>query len=270
MKKLLLLALLAPAVSVFGLSTATGDRLTDYQSWFSRFNVASDGTVYGEPSPVNGLPAPDANWLGWQQNWGPGLTPIVNTNAKFNLKIEYVFLGETAGWWDDWGMRLNGSDSLIADGIQAAGGAPNRAFGDYGTLLLAPGGTLDFFITGSQIRYQDGAITTGGSNGGRYYAFEPALNVPGTSTMQSYFGTLIPNGTVRDPKVSLPEIPFTILGFEDIRLGSNWEDGDYNDVIFAVRSSLDIPQGAVPEPSTYGLFAVMMLLLVAEYRRRKA
>lgn len=266
MKKLVITCLLLSAACAFGqLNSATGGRLADYQNWFGAFNVASDATYPGDPSPPNGLPAANLPmWSGWFENWGAsGLSaggPIIGTDTDPRLRLEFVFLGETAGWKNNWGYRLNGTDTLVSSGIQAAGSTPNIKFGDYGSILLAPGDTVDFFLEGT------------GVTGGKYYVFDPTLNVPASATMQSYFGNLLPGegNTVRDPLKSLPEFSYTIVGFEDIRIGASGGDADYNDFIFAFRAAVDTGQGPVPEPSTYGLLAAMALIFLAEYRRRKA
>ncbi|MFT3830090.1 MAG: hypothetical protein QM691_10345 [Opitutaceae bacterium] len=259
MKKLVSLCLMLSAAYAFGqLQTATGTRLADYTSWFGAFAVASDANHPGDPSPPHSLPATDLPiWNGWSQNWGlTGLNLIgkitgTNPDPHYGLRVEYIFLGETAGWRNTWGYRLNdGGDTAIASNIQAAGSLANIKFGDYDdSVILKYGETLDFFFTGV------------GSTGGKYYVFDPSDNMPTSATMQSYYGTLAP-----DPDMQ----PFTIIAFEDIRLGASGCDSDYNDFIFAYRAFDDIIQGPVPEPSTYGLFAAMLLIFLAEYRRRKA
>lgn len=277
MKKLLIPALLLAAASSYGaLAPATGDRLTDYTNWFTpQFDVASDVNYIGVPHPTSNQPAPfaDANrsWSGWSQNWGPGLVgPIVGTALPgFVTKVEFAFLGETAGWWDDIGYRLNGVDYLLADGVQAAGFTPNREFGDYAEWTLDAGDTLDFFVTGSGIKSQDGLITTG-STGGKYYVFDKSLNSPATATMQSYFGNLAPLTNTRavDADTELSDQAFSVMGFEDIRLTAN-SDWDYNDLLFAVRGGVLEADAPVPEPSTYGLIGAAALLALAGYRRFK-
>ncbi|HLP02785.1 MAG TPA: PEP-CTERM sorting domain-containing protein [Opitutaceae bacterium] len=279
MKSLLLPCslLVASTVSYGALSTPShgGPRLTDYQAWFDGFDVASDGTVYSQPYPDGGTPAPfsDANrtWSGWTPNWGSDqLAPIANTDASRTLFVETLFVGETAAWWNDWGYRITASDGtftevLLADGIQAAGPMATVSFGDYTYVSLAPGESLDFFYNGT-----NGYTAGDGDNfdsvkGGRYYAFDSSLTQPGSATMQSYYGTLTPLTSVRGP--AFMDTPFTILGFEDINDGANWQDRDHNDLLFAFRSGFDLPQGPIPEPSTYGLTGAAALLAVVGYRR---
>ncbi|HLP08797.1 MAG TPA: DUF4114 domain-containing protein [Opitutaceae bacterium] len=257
MKKLVSLCLLLSAAYAFGqLESATGGRLDNYTSWFGDFAVCSDATYPNNPSPPHLLPAAGTpeGWLGWNQNFGSGtpLSPITNssTDPTFRLRVEYVFLGETAGWKNNWGYRLNGSDNLIASGIQACGSTPNIKFGDFGSVLLYNGDTLDFFLQGM------------GSGGGKYFVVDPTQSIPASATMQSYYGLFFTS--------TEDTVPYTIIGFEDIRLGASGSDGDYNDFLFAFRAAKDEEQAPVPEPSTYGLFAAMLLILLAEYRRRRA
>ncbi len=279
MKNLLIPALLLAAASSYGaLSTATGGRLTDYTNWFGPFGVASDANYLGVPYPKTNTPpgsgpgnidTVNRDWSGWTKNFPVGLLgPISNTSATDKLIVETLFLGETAGWWDDWGYRLNGTDYLLADGVQTIGGGTNRWFGDYQYFTLNPGETLDFFVTGSGLKSQDGVITTG-ALGGRYYVFDKSLNTPVGATDHSYFGTMTPLTSVRGPAYLGNEdgtIPFTVVAFEDQHVSS---DKDFNGFIFAFRAGYDMPQGGVPEPSTYGLIGAAALLGLVGYRRFK-
>jgi hypothetical protein len=278
MKKLLIPAMLLAAASSYGaLAPATGGRLTDYTNWFApEFNVASDANYVGIPYPRNNVPnavsmdTVNRDWSGWSPNFPVGLTGPYTGQAGGKVKIEALFLGETAGWWDDWGYNLNGTDYLLADGIQAVGGL-TRKFGDYVEFLLNPTDTLDFFVVGTQNHKQDGVITTPGSQGGKYYMFNKAWNTPAGATNQSYFGFLTPLTSVRGPEFLGDEngaLPFTVTAFEDINLRSN-SDRDYNDILFASRVGGFIPNAPVPEPSTYGLIGAAALLGLAGYRRFK-
>lgn len=270
MKKLLIPALLLSAATSYGqLSTAMGGQMADYNNWFSPFKVASDAYYPDEPNPTTPTPlegyvnTDKAYWGGWQANWSPGLIgPLAGTEK--GLVVETLFLGETAGWWDDWGYRLNGVDYLLSDGVQSIGWQANRAFGDYMYFTLYEGDTLDFFVTGSGISSKDGAITVG-DKGGKYYVFDKSLNLPNPDAPNSYYGILNPEISARSE--AYITVPYTVMGFEDI---SNNPDGDFNDFLFAFRAGEDIPQGGVPEPSTYGLIGAAALLGLVGVRRFKA
>ncbi len=131
MKTMLIPGLLLAAASTYGvtsdgLTSATGLRMADYQNWFApELSVSSDAYYVETPCPVLGLPSPFMDgsrlWTGWQPNWVPTALggPIRGVPVGGVLtKVEFVFLGETAGWWDNLGYRLNGVDVLLADGIQ--------------------------------------------------------------------------------------------------------------------------------------------------------
>ncbi len=274
MKQLLIPALLLAAASAHGqLTTASGDRMTDYTAWFhDPFAVTSDAYYPGVPNPFVGTPGAFTDpgvrmWSGWDANF-PTSPLAVDQYANplgsgLTMRVEVVFLGETAGWWDDFGYTINGADHLLADSVQTipVNGPVNRSFGDFAEITLLEGQTLDLFITGTGVFGPNpGETPTTGTTGGKYYLFHPENNTPTGSSTQSYVGSLVPLSSVRgDGYLDA----FTIAAFEDINQESG-RDNDFNDFIFATRLVVDIP---VPEPSTYGLVGAAVLLALAGYRR---
>jgi hypothetical protein len=269
MKKLIIPALLAAATSYGALTPATGSRLTDYTNWFKAdfSDTTTNGTTLWSPknnqtkAHVGAYVTPFATWAGFKGDFtGPGgvslVGPITNTSATLKMSVEVVYLGESGGWKNNLGMRLNGVDSILAANIdQNLAWAPTVNFGDYTTFKLNPGNTLDFFVS-----------TPVSPSGGKYYVFDKTLNVPIANSKNSYWGTLNPlvGHKIGDP-ANLQA--FTVISVED--KNDKQPQDDWTDVVYAFRAVYDLPDASVPEASTYGLIGAAALIGIVGYRRFK-
>jgi len=237
------------------------------------YKFASDDNL-GAPKPGT----PD-NALGL--NWSPISAQVLNLLDQTNTKggiIRTIFVGESAGWLNDFGYSYNGipsssSSYTVFKDIQAKTGTPyttNVTFGTSFDISFLPGtvGNFDFWLNG---------VGNGGYNapsssttyGGVYTAFHPTNsspnNTPGnvkiTTTGLAVSTWIAALGTWVD-------VPTYFVGFEDWRtdLGA---DKDYNDFVFAVQflKPDGTPFNPVPEPSTYGLLGAAALLGLVVARR---
>jgi hypothetical protein len=189
---------------------------------------------------------------------GPA-TPSIFFNP-LGGSVKVVFLGETAGWSNDFGFVTKPTiltnpanyNPLVVNSIGSAyGTAPGLGLltdNTFTTVTYGAGQTLDFFVN---------AVGGPGNPGGTWFAFGSPNQFAGgdTDIQTKYWNTWI-NG-----------IPTLIVGFEDAnnKLDS-FQSHDFTDFIVAFQG-LSSP---VPEPSTYGLMAALSLIALAVVRHRKS
>lgn len=251
-------------VPVMGIGANAGATHWEDTDTLGRYRLASNATL---PLP-SGLTFASTKPAAIAAN-------MASINAEGG-NIRAIFVGETAGWLNDFGYTYTGSptgpDSFTAfSDIQAVAPA-TVAFGDSITVRLSAGdaSTFDFWLNGS------GSFTAANpsptSNGGVYTVFNQTNSTPYNAPGNVRFAqsplmvnTLV-NGVYRDVATYLVTI-------EDWRLDRG-SDRDTSDFIFALQFfDLNfVPSGEtpVPEPSTYGLIGAAGLLGLAAWRRKKA
>jgi hypothetical protein len=234
------------------------------------YNYASD-MYLSDPNTGN----PD-NRLGlhWKSTVGAGLNSIF-TDPKLVSEggsIRIIFLGESAGWLNDFGITYTG---LPADGvsvfnnIQAAGGSPNITWGDYVDVTLGGGdiNSFDFWLNASDSYDSSKPYPT--PYGGYYTARFPGNSAPvvGAGNARWTQEPLMVN-TYSDILGKDVNVSTYLLSFEDWRLDRG-ADADFNDFMVAIQlyDKNGNPFTPVPEPSTYGLIGAVALVGLMLRRR---
>lgn len=178
--------------------------------------------------------------------------------------VKAIFLGETAGWKNDFGFSPSSAPDTytpLATNIEnALDGTGNIQSGWETTVSYAAGQQVDFWLNSG------GGI----GEGGLFYAFD-GNRFAGDDTsvhtrwqirdvMTTYF-----NGS----SVVTTAVPTLLVGFEDVRQGLSYYDGDFNDFVFGFQFLPTQPNTPVPEPSTYGLLGGAALVGLVALRRLK-
>lgn len=187
--------------------------------------------------------------------------------------IRSIFLGESAGWQDDFGYTYSGKPTgpgsfTAFQNISAGLGSPATiAFGDFFDVPLTgtQASTFDYWYDGV------GDSSSPSTYGGVYTAFNPANSSP-----------IVPPGNVlwaQSPLMvntfvpalgAYADVATYLVAFEDWRLDRG-SDKDYTDLVVGLQfyNANGLPFGPVPEPSTYGLMGAAGLLGLVAYRRFK-
>lgn len=214
--------------------------------------------------------------LSWSPSVNLSAATIMNNINTNGGTVRGIFVGESAGWWNDFGYTYDGnpqsaSNSFTAfSNIQAAGGSPSVNFGDYFDVRLNPGdaANFDFWLNAVGDMGPNNPVPPT-SNGGVYQAFHPTWSNPYINPGNVLWATnpIMVNTWV--PALNAyANVATYLVGFEDWRL-NNGSDKDYNDFMFAIQffRSDGTPFTPVPEPSTYGLIGAVALLGVIARRR---
>ncbi len=221
----------------------------------------------------------DNNPLGltWQNSPSADAAAAKNLLNTTGGTIRAIFLGETAGWLNDFGYTYSGNPSsdsyTISHAIQSSGASANVQFGQYVDLSLPAGGAANFDFWLNAV----GAMGTNpqpgpSASGGIYTAFDPANSSPGSGTRQFAWATSpIAVNTYLPQQNGYAPVETYLISAEDWRIGTG-SDKDFSDYTFALQffDANGTPIGAVPEPAAAALLIGSLALSAGLYKRKAA
>jgi hypothetical protein len=188
--------------------------------------------------------------------------------------VRAIFVGETAGWLNDFGYTYSGQASgpksfTAWEQIQSFGPASNIHFGDYFDVTLTPGqmSNFDFWFSASGVFGPRPTSLT--ELGGVYQAFDSKQNSSSTQQYLWSASSLAVNTWVPSLSATVPVATY-LAGIEDWRIDRG-SDRDYNDFLFALQffNSDGTPFTAVPEPGTWAAIAGALAFAFVLIRRRR-
>jgi len=192
--------------------------------------------------------------------------------------VRAIFVGETAGWLDDFGYTYSGHPSgpksfTAWQQIQSYGSASNIKFGDFFDVALAPGQMANFDFWFSATGVFGPRPTSLTELGGVYMAFNSS-NSSSPTSQYLWAGSSIPVNTWIPSLSSAAPVATYLAGVEDWRIDRG-SDRDYNDFVFALQfyNPDGSPLTVVPEPGTWAAIAGVLALsfaLLNRYRSRRS
>ena len=186
-------------------------------------------------------------------------TPTASFNPAGG-SVNVIFLGESAGWNDDFGYVVNPATSnltnpgvynpLVVNEIGSASGTPavgTLVNNTVTTVNYGPGQKLDFFLNG---------VGDPQDAGGTWFTFGTPNQFAGSDT----------NMHTKFENTTIAGVPTLIVAYDDSRVGDPFtSDGDFTDFIIAFQGTgSSLP---TPEPSTYGLIGAAGLMVLIGVRR---
>jgi PEP-CTERM motif len=239
------------------------------------FNFASNGTET-DPNPTA---------LGWTVNPPPSIMSHIGSITADGGTIRAIFTGESAGWLNDFGYTYGGNPAdatsrTVFSDIQAVSPS-NIDFGDYfdvkfDNLNKSTAATFDFWLNGVGAEGAANGPGLAQGHGGVYTAIHPTNSTPYILGQVRWAPRpLFVNTWVQALNSGLggyTDVATYLVGFEDVRSGVSYRDGDTNDFMFALQFFRDdgTPFTPVPEPSTYGLIGALALVGLIVRRRFQA
>jgi hypothetical protein len=204
------------------------------------------------------------------------VTSIINSLNVTGGTVRAIFVGESAGWKNDFGYTYTGNPAgpgsfTVLQNDQVNPAPANVAFGDHIDVLLGKGqaSSFDLWLNG---------VGDGGSApsqyGGVYTAFNPANSMPYVQSGNVLWAQSALSVSTFVPALgTYANVSTYLVGFEDWRLDRG-SDQDFSDLVLAVQffdvNGQALTDPAVPEPSTYGLIGAAALLGMIVIRRIKS
>ena len=188
--------------------------------------------------------------------------------------VRAIFVGETAGWLNDFGYTYSGVPSgqksyTAWPRIQSFGSTKttNIKFGNYFDVNLAPGqmASFDFWLSApGEMGSRPTSLT---DLGGVYTAFNSSASSSSTPQYLWAASSIAVDTWIPSVSAAAPVATY-LAGIEDWRIDRG-SDRDYNDLVFAVQfyNSDGTPFIAVPEPGTWAAIAGMLAFVFVLIRR---
>jgi len=226
--------------------------------------------AYNYQEPTNGYVPLAGTWnTGTPSAVSSGWSSIQSDGGTINT----IYVGETAGWQNDFGYTYGGSpvtdptDSFtVWNSIKGDSGQPGSPnFGDSFAINFLAG---DPFATNFDLW-----LNTGGNPGGVDTILNPSNSVPNQNHVK-WLSTPIELNTWVAADSKYEDVKTYLFAVEDWNLNDSRDDNDFSDLILAVQlygpNGTPLGNTPVPEASTYGLVGAAGLLGLAALRRRKA